>query len=285
MEVKKASVYGFCEGVKYALNYVNKVKNEVQGDVFLLGNLLHNQNIMDEIKKQGIVVLNDGSLLERISSLYHGTVIFSAHGHDPKLDEICQKKGLIVKDATCPRVIRNMLDIKKALENDEDVIYIGIKEHEESIAALSLSKKIHFVDHNNPHIEDFASSKVHVFNQTTLSHLALEKIYKSIQKKYHHAILHNDICKATYLRQIALDEVQEDIFYIIVLGDITSSNTKRLKEIAKEKYPNKEVLLFSNLEDVKLYPFDRSKKIFLTAGASTPDEIILPIENYLINLN
>lgn len=284
MEVIKASVYGFCEGVKYALNYVRQVQEDVEGDIFLLGNLLHNQSLMNSIEKQGIKILKDGSLLDRINSIDHGTVIFSAHGHDPKLDEICKAKGLNVKDATCPRVIKNMNEIKKAIDNHEDVIYIGIKDHEESIAALSLSDKIHFVDHKNPCYPDFNTQKVHVFNQTTLSHISLKQIYEEIQKKYHHAILHNDICRATYLRQIALDEVTNDVFYIIVLGDLTSSNTKRLQEIAQSKYKDKIVLLFSTLDEVKDYKFDTSKKVFLTAGASTPDEIIKPIENYLLSL-
>ncbi len=285
MEVKKASIYGFCEGVKYALNYVAKVKNEIDGDIFLLGNLLHNKNIMDELQKNGIKVLTKSTLEDRINSIEKGTVIFSAHGHDPKLEKLCEKKGLNFKDATCPRVIKNMQEINKAIKNKEEVFYIGIKNHEESNAALSLNKNIHFIDYQNPIIEDVNKNKVHVFNQTTLSHLALEDIYQKIQKKYPQAILHNDICHATYLRQKALDEIKEDIFYVIVLGDETSSNTKRLKEIAETKYKDKIVLLFSTLDEVKKYKFDCSKKIFLTAGASTPDSIINPIAEYLKNLN
>lgn len=284
MKVIKAKVYGFCEGVKYALNYVSKIKSQENGDIFLLGNLVHNQILMDKIKKQNINILTEGTLEERINSLDHGTIIFSAHGHDPKLDELAKSKGLTVKDATCPRVIKNMKDIVTSLENKNPVIYIGIKNHEESNAALSLSKDIIFIDSKNPIYPNLDLDNVHVFNQTTLSNIALKNIHEEIKNKYKNVTLHNDICNATYLRQKAMEEIDDDIDYIIVLGDVTSSNTKRLKEIALEKYQNKIVLLFSTLEEVKQYNFDKTKKIFLTAGASTPEEIIKPIEEYLLAL-
>ncbi len=284
MKVTKAKVYGFCEGVKYALNYVSKIKSQEKGDIFLLGNLVHNQILMDEIKKQGINILTAGTLEERINSLDHGTIVFSAHGHDPKLDELASRRGLKVKDATCPRVIKNMKDIISALNNNYPVFYIGIKNHEESIAALSLSKDIIFIDCKNPKYPDLNLKDVHVFNQTTLSNLALKNIHEEISRKYKNVTLHNDICNATYLRQKAMEDIEDDVYYILVLGDVTSSNTKRLKEIALEKYQDKVVLLFSTLEEVKNYNFDKTKKIFLTAGASTPEEIIKPIEEYLLTL-
>lgn len=284
MKLIKASVYGFCEGVKYALNYVNKIREETKDEIYLLGNLVHNQNLMDSLKNKNINILTSGTLEERILSLKSGTVIFSAHGHDPKLDIIAKNQGLIIKDATCPRVIKNMRDIKDVINKNSTVFYIGIKNHEESNAALSLDSQIIFIDYNNPLIEKNIKNEVHVFNQTTLSHTSLISIHDKIKKIYPFAILHNDICNATFLRQQAMNEIADDIYYIIVLGDLMSSNTRRLKEIAEEKYPNKKVLLFSTLDEVKKYKFDTEKKIFLTAGASTPEEIISPIEKYLTNL-
>ncbi len=284
MEVIKAKVYGFCQGVKYALNYLNKVSKDCHNEeIYLLGNLVHNEILMDDIKSRGIHILNDGTLKERIDSINQGIIIFSAHGHDPKLDIYAKSKGLKVFDATCPRVIKNMDDIKKSLNAKHKVFYIGVKDHEETNAALSLGN-IHFIDYHKPNIERCSLDTIDVFNQTTLSTLALESIHNEIKKKCQNVILHNDICNATFERQIALNNISKDIYYIIVLGDKSSSNTKRLKEIAREKYLDKEVLLFSSLDEVKKFDFDKTKKIFLTAGASTPDEIIIPIEKYLLSL-
>lgn len=285
MEVIKAKVYGLCSGVKYALNYVKKVKAETKDQkIYLIGNLVHNQVIMNHLKNEGIIILNECDLKSRIDNITSGVIIFSAHGHDPKLDEYAKNKGLIIKDATCPKVLKNMHEIKKVLNENKPVIYIGIKNHEEANAALSLGENIIFVDYKNPLLPFLKLKDVHVFNQTTLNVLTLKELHEKISSTYDNVVLHNDICDATAKRQLSLNDIGEDVSYILILGDKSSSNTMRLKEIAKTLYSNKIVLLFSTLEEVKAYPFDITKKIFLTAGASTPDEVINPSIEYLLSL-
>lgn len=280
MDITLADSYGFCEGVKYALKFVDKVNK----NTYLLNNLVHNEVLMQKIKDKGVTILKNGTIKERIDSIKEGTIIFSAHGHDKKDEEYALKKGIKIVDATCPRVIKNMNDIKKAIDNDKTVIYIGIKNHEEAVASLSISDKIIFIDSKNPILPEKKLKHVDVFNQTTLNVDTLLNLHDKIVNKYEDVTLHNDICNATKDRQNAIKKVKDDIYYIIIIGDKASSNTRRLKEIAEELYKDKVTLLVSTLEEVKNYQFDTTKKVFLTAGASTPSFLIDDIKKYLEKL-
>ena len=93
MNVIKAESYGICEGVSLALSKLDELIKK-EKDIYLLGNLVHNEILMDSYKKQGVNILKDGSLKDRIDRLKKGTIVFSAHGHDKKLDKYILNKGL-----------------------------------------------------------------------------------------------------------------------------------------------------------------------------------------------
>lgn len=284
MKVIKAEVMGFCEGVKLAIQKTIKAREEIDGDMYLLGNLVHNEQLMQDIKSLNINIVKDGSLKEKIEKINNGTIIFSAHGHDEKLDELARNKGLKVISTTCPRVKLTINKIKEEIENNNTIIYIGIKGHPEANAILSISDKIIFIDYKNVNIPTLNISSPHVFNQTTLSLFELSSIHEKIKEKYKNPIIHNDICTATTKRQNALLNIDDSINYVLIIGDKLSSNTLRLFELCKNKYANKEILFVSCLEELLEYKLDNKESIFVTAGASTPDNIIEPIINYLSNL-
>lgn len=284
MKVIKAEVMGVCEGVKLALHKTINTRKNIDEDIYLLGNLVHNEILMDYIKQKDIKILKEGSLEERINSINHGIVIFSAHGHDEALDELAIKKGLNVIDTTCPKVKLTMNKIKDQLSKNNPVIYIGVNNHPEANAILSISNEIIFIDYKNVKIPKILLKKPYVFNQTTLSILEIEYIHKLLLDIYPDAIIENDICSATTKRQKSLLNIDENIHYVLIIGDISSSNTLRLVELCKNKYKDKEILFVSCLDDLKQYNLDNSKSIFVTAGASTPDITIDPIIFYLENL-
>lgn len=285
MKITFASSYGFCLGVKRALTLVMNLDPKKE-KIYLLSPIVHNSKVMDHLKNQGFLTLDDSlTIEEKLSSLHSCKVVFSAHGHDKKLELICQKNDLEIIDTTCPRVKANENSLKKDIKEGQDVIYIGIKNHPETVSALSLDPKIIFIDYHNPSF-DFKVNKdaCSVHNQTTLIRSTLENIYLELKKKYKHVKLVNDICFATEQNQNALDEVTiEDL--IVVIGDKLSSNTKRLYELAKQKYPLKMVILAEDIQDFKNINLNEFSNAFITAGASSPKEQIDKIVSYLKNFN
>lgn len=282
MEITLATHYGFCQGVKNAINIVNNINHDNK-PIYMLNKLVHNNNVCEQFINNGIIILDDDrSLEEKINSINEGTIIFSAHGHDKKLNTLAKNKNLNIIDTTCPKVILNEKSIIKALNENKTVIYIGIKKHPETIASLSISNKIIFLDFFKPDyslIENLDNVSVH--NQTTLIQDDLKKINDVLIKKIKHIEIHNDICFATTLRQKCFDQItDEDVIFVI--GDKISSNSTRLYEVAKNKFKI-DVYQISNLEEIKKLDLHKYKKGFITAGASTPDQVINPIIKYLTN--
>lgn len=285
MEITLAKNYGFCFGVSKALQIAKQTALDNPNEkIFMLNKIVHNQSVVDEIKQLGIIIYDDNrSLEEKISSINEGIIIFSAHGHDKKLDDIALKKGLKVVDATCQRVKQNEKSILKALNENKKVIYVGIKNHPETNASLSLSNKIIFLDFFNP---DYSlinkNDNVSIHNQTTLIQSELNNIYEKIKEITDNIDIKNDICYATSLRQESLNEVtDEDVIFI--LGDKISSNSTRLYEVAKNKYPSLPVFQISNLDEIQKLDLSKYKKGFISAGTSTPNSVIEPIIKYLSN--
>ena len=285
MEYKLASSYGFCNGVINALKIVkDTVNNNQNSKIFMLNNVVHNQHVVDELKDNGIIILNDKRTLEeKISSIKDGIVIFSAHGHDEKLDIIAKNNNLVIVDAICPKVKYSFSLIKDALKS-KTVIFIGIKGHEETEACLSISKNIIFIDYKNPDFNLIKPNTIYsIHNQTTLSQSELNNIYKNILKISPDSEIKNDICFSTLNRQKALEEVKDEDL-IIIIGDPSSSNSMRLFEVSNRLYPNKKTLFISDVNEIKTLKLNQYKKCFITAGASTPPQIIKQIVNYIASI-
>ena len=152
MEVEILSPQGYCAGVTNAINMAKQAKKEnLDKDVFVLGMLVHNKQVIDELSKDNITTIYDknksyNELIELIPN--NSVIVFTAHGHDENLDKIAKEKNLIIYDATCSKVKRNLNRIKEAISQGRDVIYIGEKNHPESLAALSISNRVSLYDSN-----------------------------------------------------------------------------------------------------------------------------------------
>lgn len=281
MEIILASTYGLCQGVKYALNIVNYVlKQYPKQKIYLLNHLVHNDYICQNLERKGIIILDDSrSDEEKISSINDGIIIFSAHGHDSKLEDLAKSKNLIVIDSACPKVKLNNNLIRNSIKNKRTIIYIGINNHPETIASLSISKQIIFIDYKNPNYDVIQGvDNADVINQTTLAQEELKTIYEQLKKRISNLKIINGVCTSTSKRQNALLEYNNQDF-ILIIGDKYSSNSTRLFEIGKKL--NYNCYQISSLDEVKSLPLNKYKKGFITAGASTPDEVINPIIDYL----
>jgi 4-hydroxy-3-methylbut-2-enyl diphosphate reductase len=287
MKVKPILPFGYCKGVQQAILLAKKAKEENPDRAcYLLGMLVHNEETIADLKNHGLIVLDDSkdSLESLLLTIPDGqVVIFSAHGHDKKLDEIAKNKSLTVYDSTCSFVSDNLKEAFEASKRGS-VIYIGAKGHLEAESFLANFKEAVFYDVKSD-LWDPSSvkgSSPTVISQTTLSYLELEKAHKAILSAFPDAKIGPERCLATTLRQEAIANIPESIQTVIVLGSARSNNSKKLYEIAKEH--GKEAYLCLGLDDVKKLSLKASEEIALATGASTSPKTYHDVLEYLESL-
>ena len=289
MNVTILEPQGYCAGVTNAINIALRAKMENPSkDVYILGMLVHNQKVINELTNAGITTLyrdgkSDEELLYSIPD--ESIVVFSAHGHKKNLDEIAAGKRFKIYDATCPKVQNNLRIISNEINEGHTVIYIGHKNHPEALAALSISPKVLFYDIKGEFsYRGIKDKSPLVINQTTLNTKELKELYIDIIVHLPKARIMDEICPATRLRQEALISLNKDTDLILVIGDKNSSNTNRLLEIAKANHPNIDSYLVSDLEEVKELDVNKKKHASIASGASTPKTEIDKIAEYLKSL-
>lgn len=280
MKVEILKPNGYCAGVNNAiLMAVRARKENPDKGVYVLGMLVHNNFVVKHLEEQNILSVKD------INDIPDGdVVIFSAHGHKEALDEIAKEKNLIVYDSVCPKVLNNIKLIKENLAEGHQIIYIGQEGHPEAEACLSLSNEVILYNKNIlKNYQLFFDKSPLVINQTTLNILDIKDIHAAILESFPEARLADEICGSTRLRQTAIQNIDEDVDLIVVVGDINSSNTKRLLEISKQCHPDITSVMISESSELDLKLLENKNHIVISSGASTPEEIINAVYNKIVN--
>ncbi|AUM62791.1 4-hydroxy-3-methylbut-2-enyl diphosphate reductase [Spiroplasma monobiae] len=289
MNVLKVTPRGFCLGVVKSIKMAkDAVKMYPDKKIFMIGLLVHNKIIVNELEELGITAIDDWkkSRLDIITTIPKGSVvIFSAHGTDPKVIKKAEELELIVVDTKCEWVLETEEVIEKYLKLSFDVIFIGKHDHPETIALTSLDKnRIHLVT-NLEEVDNLSinNSDVFITNQTTLSIIDTEEIYKKVKEKYPNVVYKNDICEATLVRQqavLALDPNEVDLLYVV--GDERSNNTLKLVELAQNK--GIKSIRINRKEEIDLKDLENVNTVAVTAGASTSSIIQNQFIKYLEEL-
>ncbi|MDO4500704.1 MAG: 4-hydroxy-3-methylbut-2-enyl diphosphate reductase [Erysipelotrichaceae bacterium] len=285
MEILRVTPSGYCKGVVNAINIAINTRNKYPNEnVYILGMIVHNSYVTKQLSDLGIITLDDSNtskeeLLEQISE---GVVIFTAHGISDQIKQKAKDKGLITVDASCEDVIKNKELIKEYIAMGYDVIYFGKAKHPEALAVLSLGDKIHFVTKKEDiDTLEINNEKILITNQTTMSYLELQSLFDLVKEKYPTVLIKKEICNATSSRQQAVNNIVDaDILYVV--GDVKSNNTNKLAKIGETKA--KKVFLISNKSEIKKEDLLEAKKVYVTAGASTPPVLIDEVISYLREL-
>lgn len=287
MKVTILEPCGYCSGVERAMNLSIETKNKnPDKSVVILGMLVHNQDSLKTLEKHGIntIYKPNCSLEQLIDEIIEPSiVILTAHGHSKIIENKLLEKGHTFVDATCPFVKNSFSEIQKAIDKGTDVFYVGVKNHPEAIAALSISNKVKFVDVKEPIIDQNASKSPMVISQTTLSKFETELVNKKILGLYPNAKFLNGICNASTKRQESLMNVDKDVELIYIVGGSNSNNSKTLFNLAKSLYPTKIIQLIENDKEINKKDLIGLSHIAIASGASTPKEIILACKNKLLN--
>ncbi len=285
MEVIRARVLGYCMGVQRAVEEAEKSLEEygAKCKVYSLGPLIHNPRVIADFERKGLCLL-DSHALNKIDSS-SSVVIIRAHGTTPEVLASLSKKGVRVVDATCPKVHLSQKRAREFAEKGYTLVLAGDRNHGEVISICGYAENARpnstVVVQNAGEAEKLSLKEpVMLLAQTTFSPCEYERITKVIKEKCPEAVVFNSICSATMERQKALAELKGLADGIIVIGGKNSANTKRLFESAK--------LICENVclvEDEKEIPenFYSLKKVALTAGASTPLELVSRVEERLLS--
>ncbi len=283
MEIKAVTPRGYCKGVVKAIDIAKKTKlSNPDKKVTMLGMIVHNKYVVEACEKMGIICL-DGkgkTRLELLDEVDEGIVIFTAHGVSDEVVKKATEKGLEIVNATCVDVIRTHEIVKSHIDKG-DVIYIGKKTHPETEGVIALSEKVHLVTS----IDDIKNLKnlknVLITNQTTMSLLDIKYLIEKCTEKYQDALVYEEICNATRVRQEAIQKLI-DVDCLLVVGDTHSNNSNQLKNIAL-KSGVKNAYLIESANDITLEMIKDAKKVAVTSGASTPTYLTMQVLSTLEN--
>lgn len=281
MEIIRASVLGFCFGVRRAVELAEKALSENPGKkVYSLGPLIHNENALSALEEKGLHILEESDIAE----LEEGSVvIIRAHGVAPSVTDALEKRGCKIIDATCPRVKASQKMVERYSSENDYVVLTGDINHGEVIgiagyAGENFSQIQDYEEAERFNIKDGDNKNVILLSQTTYSPKEFEKIENLFKSKFHNLAVMNTICPATNERQQALLELCSKVEGVLVVGGKNSANTKRLYQTAAANC--RQAAHIQSAADIP-QEFFNLKTIGITAGASTPDEIIEDVERKL----
>jgi len=264
-----AECSGFCEGVERA--YRIALEQTKKGrDIYMLGNLVHNTQVVEMLKKEGLKTVKS---LAEIPEGSQGTLLISAHGVPPQVYREAEARHLKIVDTTCSWVKRAQKIAKELSDSGHTVIIVGDEGHPEVKGLLGWAGDKGIVVQKAEDVEGFEMlnmvSKIGVLAQTTQLQERFDEVVKAIQEKFPHIAVHNTICGATSKRQNAAVEVAKKAQVMLVIGDKMSANTKRLTELCKKI--GTETHQIQTASELRLEWIKNKKNIGITAGASTPD--------------
>lgn len=284
MEIVNISPRGYCYGVVDAMVIARNASldESLPRPIYILGMIVHNEHITEAFEEAGIITLDGKNRQEILEKVDHGTVIFTAHGTSPQVKKMAKEKGLFTIDATCPDVMITHEIIAGKVKDGYDVIYIGKQNHPEPEGAVGVAPDHVFLVSQLADVAalDLNNPKLFVTNQTTMSQWDVADLMEAIREKYPHVELHKDICKATQVRQEAVVEQATGCDLTLVVGDPRSNNSNRLAQVSEEQagVPAHRI---ADVSDIQKEWLLNVEKVAVTAGASTPTNIVREVLQFL----
>lgn len=266
MEIILAKSAGFCFGVKLAVDCVYEKAKESK--IYTYGPIIHNKNVVKDLEKQGV------EILENLEKQIDGKVIIRSHGVPPSVYKLLEEKEIEYIDCTCPFVKKIHKIVSEKYSEGKEIIIVGNKEHPEIIGINGFCNNTGIIINS---IEEFnelklCEEKEYILVSQTTFDTTKFFLLMEIAEKIKNITIFNTICSATNDRQKEAIEIAQNVDYMIVLGDTLSSNTKKLYEISKKYCKN--TYLCERIQDLQLNISLNNVKIGITAGASTPPDII-----------
>ena len=278
MQIAITRFPGYCKMVERAIAIAESAAEEFPDKkVYTLGRLAHNDRVSERLSKKGISVALSPEELTAGDVL-----VISAHGAPPSVYEASAKRGIIVRDATCPNIVKIHDTIKKYGEKGYFVLLIGDEKHREIVGDSGWARDVAVADNAEKAIRILTEKGVEkavVVFQTTFevekySDIA-DKLQKFAENSKKTLVILKSICYTTIERQAEAESLSESADVVLVVGDRGSSNTAKLLEISRKKADAVLIEKVSDLQSAKIK--NNITKLAVLAGASTPKELTMEV--------
>ena len=279
MKVELAKTAGFCFGVKRAVDTVYEQIALHKGEkIYTYGPIIHNEEVIKDMKRHGVEVVDSE---EELEALTEGVVIIRSHGVPKRICDMLERKEVDCVDATCPFVKKIHRIVAEESAKGSHIVIIGNSEHPEVEGIRGWSESPVTVIQTPEDAKSFflpdQSQKVCIVSQTTFNYNKFKDLVEIIEKKGYDIIVLNTICNATKERQEEARKIAESVDAMIVIGDKRSSNTQKLFEICRNACLN--TYYIQTLGDLNMNQLGSVETVGITAGASTPNNIIEEVQN------
>ena len=278
MEVRLANTAGFCFGVKRAVETVYEQVEKHEGKpIYTYGPIIHNQEVIKDMKEKGVSVIDSEEELKKLSS---GVVIIRSHGVPKLIYELLEEQGLECVDATCPFVKKIHRIVEEESKKGKYIVIIGDANHPEVQGIRGWSEKEVTIIKTEEEARTFSvdpKMDICVVSQTTFNYNKFKYLVEIISEKHYNVNVLNTICSATKERQTEAERIAKEVDVMIVIGDKHSSNTQKLFEICHSACAN--TYYIQTLDDLDLNQLQSVQTVGITAGASTPNNIIEEVQN------
>lgn len=260
---------GFCYGVIRAVKIAQTVVKGYNNSVATLGELIHNPLVVDKLRRLGV------DCRYSLADFKAGdTVVIRSHGVGPDVYAEAQARGLELCDATCPHVQKAQKMARILSEEGRTVIIIGEHKHPEVESIKKWAGASAYILQSEEDITAIPhAAKYGVVSQTTMEADRFTSLLSKLQQaRPGDYKIEKTICMATSERQKDAQELAKKVDVVFVFGGYNSANTKHLYEIVKAINPRSYHL--ERGEEITPQMLDKASIIGITAGASTPQEII-----------
>ena len=273
MEILVAKSGGFCRGVERAVNTALNIPIE---NTFILGEIIHNPEVVEVLSKRGLVTV------ETLDEVPDGaTLIIRSHGVAKRVYEICEVRKIKIVDCTCEFVKRTQKIVAEQFALGKSIVIIGEHSHPEVIGLKGWCEGALVFNSENDDFSCLNGKNLCIVAQTTFSEEKFEKIIKNLRNNGEKTVeVFKTICYTTIGRQNETRELAQQCDAMLVIGGLNSSNTNKLYDICIRYCKN--VFRMKNCADLEYKTIKRFKKVGIVTGASTPNwqtqEVLLKME-------
>lgn len=279
MKILLAAPRGFCAGVNMAIESLDLALRAFGPPVYVYHEIVHNKYVVETFRGKGAVFVNDLHDVPRGSNL-----LFSAHGVSPEIRRQARERELYAIDATCPLVTKVHLEAVRYAREGYTIFLIGHEGHDEVVGTMGEAPHAMILVETPEQVDALdvpPDAKVAYLTQTTLSVDDANRIIARLRERFPQIANppKDDICYATQNRQEAVRLLADEVDIVLVLGSQNSSNSQRLKEIAREH--GKQAHLIDSAKDIDPGWFRGDETVLVTAGASAPESVVQECVRFL----
>ncbi len=256
---------GFCFGVKDAIAKAEESAQEF-GKVYMLGDIVHNERVVHKLASKNVKVV------ESLDDVKGAPVLFRSHGTKPEIWKQAQASGHTIIDATCPLVLEIHEEIKKLETDNRKLIIIGDHGHDEVEGIKAQVENAIIVSSPKEARELPRYKRAGIITQSTQAMENIQEIISILLPKIYDMKFINTVCFPTRRNQEQIKELSANNDVMIIIGSYTSANTKRLVSVSK--MINERSYQVENKEDIQSNWFNQHENVGITAGASSPQDLI-----------